>query len=86
MSTRTRSELLADLEDLRASQVALADRLGRIMTAMALSQEVTADVHQRLDALDDQPNGHRDAAAIAAETAHTYRQFLSDLADRVDNP
>ena len=78
----TRSQLLGDLEKLRTSQLALTDRLRRILTAMAMSEDVTADLHERLDALDDHPNGHRDAAAVAAEAAHTYRQFLSRLVDR----
>jgi hypothetical protein len=85
MGQRTYGELLVDLDKLRGTQVALTDRLRRVLTAMAMSEEVAADLHQRLDALDDPPNGHRRSAAVAVEAAHTYRQFLLSLADRRDD-
>jgi hypothetical protein len=85
MSERTYADLLVDLDKLRGTQVALTDRLRRILTAMAMSEEVAAGLHQRLDALDDPPNGHRHSATVAVQAADNYRQFLSSLADRGDD-
>lgn len=78
MIDRTRSHLVAELGSLRETQLALTDRLRRILIAMALSEEVIADLHRHLDRLDDRPNGHCQAAAAAAAAAaaNTYRQFL----------
>lgn len=81
---KRRSELLDDLENLRRTQLALTDRLRRILTAMAMSEEVSADLHQRLDALEFHPNGHGHAAALATHAALTYRQFLARLGDHDD--
>ncbi len=86
MIERTRSHLLRDLENLRVTQLTLTDRLRRILTAMALSEEVTADIHHRLGVLDNPPNGHHRAAVAAAETAQTYRQLLSRLVNPADDP
>jgi hypothetical protein len=79
VSERTKSDLLSDLETLRLSQGALRDRFGRMLTAMAMSEDLNADLHRRLHALDDPPNGHAEAAALAAERAQTYRQILSSM-------
>ena len=86
MRKRTRSELLDDLQHLRGNQLALTERLQRILTAMAMSEEASAHLYQRLDALDDPPNGYRHAALVASEAAHTYRQFLSNFTEPVDAP
>jgi hypothetical protein len=85
VSRHTRSQLLGELENLRANRLALTERLCRILTAMAMSEEVSADLYQRLGAVDDHPNGHRAAAVTSAEAAHTYRQLLSRLTDRMDS-
>jgi hypothetical protein len=76
MVDRTRSHLDAELDSMRKTQLALTDRLRRILIAMALSEEVMADLHRHLDRLDNRPNGHRQAAAAAAAAANRYRQFL----------
>ena len=81
---KCRSELLDDLESLRRSQLALTNRLRRILTAMAMSEEVSADLHERLDALEFRPNVHAHAATLATEAAFTYRQFLARLGDHDD--
>lgn len=85
MGKQSRSELLRDLQELRESQMALVDRLRRILTAMAMSEEVIADRHLRLDAIDERSNGHRDGALAALDAAHMYRQFLSNFTERVGN-
>jgi len=82
--SKHRSQLLDDLEDLRRTQLALTDRLRRILIAMAMSEEVSADLHQRLDALESRPNGHRHAAALATQAALTYRQFLGRVGEHDD--
>jgi len=81
---KRRSEVLDDLEDLRRTQLALTERLRRILVAMAMSEEVSADLHQRLDALELRPNGHGHAAALATQAALTYREFLARLGEHDD--
>lgn len=77
----TRSQLLRQLDNLRMTQDALADRLRRVLTAMAMSAEASADIHARLDLLDDPPNGHVRAATAATAMAQTYRRFLASIGD-----
>ena len=85
MLDRTRSQLVAELDSVRQTQSALTERLRRMVSAMALSEEAIADLNCRLDRSDDRPNGHSQAAASAGAAANTYRRFLADLAAASDD-
>jgi hypothetical protein len=77
---RTQGQLLSDLEEMDATGHALGDRLRRLLVALALTEDVIAELNLRLARGDGPPQGHRQAAAVAVQNAEMYRQFLSRLA------